>query len=289
MGTRINATNFGGLAIYNNGTISNVTIKSNGNVTYNAVKANRIAGVVTYNNGTINNTINEANFINENGFTLLATYVSGITTQNRGNITYSGNRGTLSGVVVGGISSYNQSTISKCYNTGALQAQVTVDNLQPVIGGIAAYNENVSGTSSNAVVTDCYAIISSLIVYTKNTINNFGVAGGIVGGNLTNSTISNSYVVINESNSIGLTNSKFGIILGSSSPILTSGSNYNYNTYLLVKGGNYQTYGLDAKISIASSVSSKEILISTLTTSSVLQNIYKVDENNINNGYPVFK
>ncbi len=128
-----------------------------------------------------------------------------------------------------------------------------------------------------------------MIVYTKNTINNFGVAGGIVGGNLTNSTISNSYVVINESNSIGLTNSKFGIILGSSSPILTSGSNYNYNTYLLVKGGNYQTYGLDAKISIASSVSSKEILISTLTTSSVLQNIYKVDENNINNGYPVFK
>lgn len=289
MGSQIRPTNFGGVAIYNNGTISNVTITSNGNVTYNPTRTNRIAGVVTYNNGTLENVVNEANFINEGSFTLISTYASGITAQNRGRITYAGNRGTLSGVVVGGIASSNQGTISKSYNTGSLQAITTVSTLQPVIGGIAAFNENASGTASLAQVTDCYAIISNFTISTTNTTNMLGVAGGIVGGNYNSASISNSYVVINEANSVVTTNSYFGIILGSSSPTLTSNANYNYNLYLLVRGGSYQTYGLDGSIVLAEAAATKDTLVNQLTTNVVLQGIYQRDDAGINNGYPVFK
>lgn len=297
MGTRINPTNFGGVAIYNNGTISNVTVTSNGNVTYNAVKTGvierRVAGVVTYNNGTLTNVYNEANFVNEGNFTLTTAYVAGVTAINRGTITYAGNKGTLSGVVVGGIASSNQGTISKSYNTGVLQARTTSTNangaLQPLVGGIAATNENYSGSAINAQVTDCYAIISNITISTTNTSSMLGVAGGIVGGNYNSTGISNSYVVINEANSVVTTNSYFGIILGSSSVTLTSNANYNYNTYLLVRGGNYNTYGLDSSINLASAVNSKDNLVNLLTTNAVLQEIYGKDDNVVNNGYPVFK
>ena len=297
MGSNVPVAYFGGVAIYNNGIISNVNVKleTAQDFTYNngsAVSVGAgvtvgqiVAGIAVYNNRTIINSTSGVSFASSTTIRN-SNYVAGVAGINKGAITYSANSGKLNGAVVGGISAENNANISKCYNTGDIMASVTT-TIQTIGGGIVALNRNATDLGYNASVVSCYAIINNFVIATQNTTSGRGVAGGIVGTNQSTVQVTNSYVVINRNNSVTTTNSVFGIVLGSSSNAVTNVT--NNNGYLLVSGGSYNTYGNDATKTIAERFNTKETLVNTFTTNTTLSQIYKKDDDNVNNGYPVFK
>lgn len=189
-------------------TIKNVGVT--GEIETTGIFAGGIVAYV-YNNLTIENCWNKAS-ITAGGYT---GGIAGYAPYNTATIKKCYNTGTVTantanGSFAGGIAGYTSGTITNCYNTGT----VTASN--SYAGGITGRSY-----SSNSTITNCYNIgtVSSvyesggIVARNSGAITNChntgavtasnGYAGGIVGNNLTNGTITNCYYLSGSSNSAG--------------------------------------------------------------------------------------
>ena len=176
--TADNYTLSGGIAAYNQGTITNC---------YNTGAVNSTGdsgGIAAYNQGTITNCYNTgAVEAHVNSIDLNADS-GGIAGRNFGTITNCYNAGNIEADSIdlnanlGGIAGRNFGTIKNCYNTGAVNATINNNTAAAASGGIAGYNY---GTIANCYNTGAVNAI----------IDNTAASGGIAGWN--EGTIENCY------------------------------------------------------------------------------------------------
>ena len=158
----------GGVAGYNNGTITNSynagAISCSGDYSI-------VGGVVGNNNGTITNCYN-AGIINCSG---VDAYVGGVVGNNERTIKNCNNAGSVScvGEYVGGMTGRNTGTITNCYNTGSISSNGELSE----VGGVAGENWET--------IINCYNTGSVSCGGSKSSV------GGMVGNN--ERTITNCY------------------------------------------------------------------------------------------------
>ncbi len=190
---------FGYVAGLNNGIITNVTVRFNGNLTINNNNQGtvNIGGIVGDNVGTISNSrsITYNNFgINVNTANVM-TYAGGLAGVNRGNIE---GQFEYVGDMLGGSGSDYEFNID--FNDESLNSSITLtaNSSKVMLGGIVAVNDkDIQGVYSMATIRN-YSNVGGIVALNNGAINSArftGVieanekAGGIAGENAQNATI----------------------------------------------------------------------------------------------------
>ena len=225
----VRVQNFAGVAINNYGTIENIDISGNVNISCTTSPANLYGGAVATNYGTINNVVNTMSIIASRGISdsTQFTMVGGVAAINEGTITRSGNSGTLKGQYVGGIVADNFNTITYSYNKGSIEALSDGFNMSVYAGGIAARNDKLTPLSDDCIIANCYAIFDSVVGSTlvvNNSGSNNAYAGGIAGQTIDGvALIKNCYAIVNTFSSTNTGEAKAGSLVANVTTTASAG------------------------------------------------------------------
>lgn len=190
------------------------------------------------------------------------------------------NKGSIVGAhSTGGIAgSVQNSEIASCYNAGKIECLSTGSgNGTYLTGGIVGYSGNKEGMTTT--ITNCYNI-GDVKGYSGVTTSGIRAIGGI-----TATLEGGGIYIINNNYTVGTLSGENSIISG----IVANYSNWNgtpqtqiSNNYWL--SGCGATYGITNSSNNGATPCTEDELKNIATT---LGSEYKVDENNINSGYPI--
>ena len=215
-GSNINVSSFGGVAVYNYGTIQNVLITGSIHLLQTRTFVN-VGGVVAYNysGANINNVVNQAVITGNTNNSTNTVAVGGIAYQNDGTVEYVGNQGNLTGSQIGGVIYINSGIVRYAYNKGSITSVTQDGYLQTIaVGGIIAKN-NAGGK-----LTFSYALQNANMSVTNYSNSTQAYVGGLIGMNGSSQTITNSYVVYVPVSTAGVATT-YGAIAGNSNPYLS--------------------------------------------------------------------
>lgn len=281
--------NVAGLAITNNGLISNVNIEGTININAGRVTSGIMAGglvVVNEQNASIENSIVSANITAlDNGS--YSTYTGGIACTNYGAVSESSYTGVLTSNYIGGIIASNYGTIDKCSVTATLNstdrpASSDINTRKgSIVGGI------VAETFNNSSITNSYSTATITITKDSSTGKSTFV-GGIVGDLSANAfaTIENCYVVVDFNYLSNITDSSVTI-----NYVVESGiNNGSYigainNYYLIADSNQITTNVVVTGVTEANNLTDLQNKVSTLKDGEG-NLIYDISNAS---GYPVFR
>ena len=194
--------------------------------------------------------------------------------------------GVASGGIIG--SAGGNITVEQCYNTGIiLTDEVEAHNVPICSGGIVGCS-NTGASMLNLLIKNCYSVadISAITVMPEDKGN---YAGGIFGGTYnttgwgenytTDITIVNCYAVgVISADTIGGILAKYGFI---TEPELPERSAMVSNSFFVNSIKSDNDYG----VAVSEEYMKSEEFVDALNIDDI---VFKLDENNENNGYPVF-
>ena len=270
-----------GISVTNLGTIEECTFEDKLELIYNAGEpdcAASVAGIAAQNGtmGIINKCCNKAEIILDVDQSIPNySECAGIIAINSGTITNSCNIGNITqkGVrsYTSGICGRNYNSINRCYNSGTIIAN---GSYCPRVGAIA-------GVAEDSSIIDCYNTGDVTIV----EISKYTKVAGIVGENRTKSDITNCYNT-GKISGVGTHYVYIGAITAACANNVPTITNCYY-----LDTSHPNLYGTTKPVVVNSTSKTMDLMKST-TASDFLDlingnNSFKLDTNNINNGYPI--